>query len=371
MKHIYNVILISIFFLSCGVKSKPSESGEFIIDISKANKSSFASELNKVEFIPLETTDSNVIGQIQLIKIEGNEIYIVDSKTQKVLIFSIQGKYLRSINKVGQGPGEYIGITDMQINNRNGHIVILDETQYKMLEFDTNGNFINEKKIPLKDPLAKFAYLDSTTLVFYKSFIQKDNDNSIILCSEDFKQIEPKFPCKKTTSLLLCPRVSLQKSDNQLLYLPIYSQTLFEITNKKVKEKYTFNFEKNNIDLDVYNKKYSNPSELFRRLNTGNSIYFFNVLDSKSNIYADFYYKEVPYFFVYNKDTKKSNIFYDEKMSKMFDSFYPYTTNNGKFLSTVSANHLNEFSTEILKSNNLDHITSEDNPIVIIYQFKE
>lgn len=360
-----------IFFISCEVKKEHSKSEEFRINISNTNKSSFVSHLDQIKFIPLETNDSSIIGRIQSIKIEGDKIYIIDSKTQKVQIFSIKGEYLYSINKIGHGPEEYIGITDMQINKRNGHITLLDEAQYKILEFNANGSFVSEKKIPLKDPLANFAYLDSATLVFYKSFIKNDDDNSIVICSKDFTQIKKIFPCKKTTSLLLSPRISLQNSENQLFYLPIYSQKLFQIKKDEIKEKYTFNFGENNIDLDVYNQNYSNPTDIFKKLNNGKSIYFLTVLDSKSTVYADFYYKETPYFFVYNKDTKKTNVFYDEKMSKMFNSFYPYTTNNGKFVSAVSTNHLNEFSNEILKTNNLDNITSEANPIVIIYQFKE
>jgi len=368
MKFIYIIILASILFVSCEVKSKHSE--EFIVNISEGIKSSFVSQLDQIKFIPLETSDLSIIGKIQSIKIEKDKIYIVDRNTQKILIFNIQGKYLFSINKTGQGPGEYISITDMQINTSNGHIMILDETQYKMLEFNENGNFVCEKKIPSKEPLANFAYYDSNTIVFYKSFIKKDNDNSLLICSTDFKQIKFNFPCKKTTSLMLCPMVSLQRSNNQLFYLPIYSQTLFQITKNEIKEKYKFDFGKNNIDLEVYNKMYSNPLDLLRILKDGNSIYFLTIIDSKSEVYAHFYYKEIPYFYVYNKESKKTSVFYDDKMSKMDDSFYPYTTNNGKFVSVVSAYHLNEFPNEILKLNKLDKINIENNPTVIIYLFK-
>lgn len=371
MKKIHIVILSTIIFVSCGVKSKQSKSEEFSIDISTAEKSSFVSHLDQIAFIPLETTDSSIIGRIQLIKIVGNNIYIADSKTQRVLIFSNQGKFLNSINKIGQGPKEYIRITDMYVDNKDGHISILDGEQHKILEFDNKGSFLNEKKIPFKDPIANFANLDSTTLVFYKSFIKKENDNSIVICSKGFKQIKKLFPSPKTTSLLLCPRVSLHNTDNSLYYLPIYSQKLFQINKNEITEKYTFNFGENNIDLDVYSQNYSNPTDIFEKLNNGKSIYFLTIFNSRNTVYADFYYKGTPYFFLYNKDTKKIKVFFDEKMSKMFDSFYPLTTNDGKFVSVVSANNLSEFSSDIIKSNRLDHITGESNPIIITYQFKE
>jgi hypothetical protein len=76
--------------------------------------------------------------------------------------FGADGRFIRKFGRKGQGPGEVQGIWDL-ILDKSGHIRVSDPSVNKILEFDTDGRFVNEIKVKpgLREvlPLANGNYL--------------------------------------------------------------------------------------------------------------------------------------------------------------------------------------------------------------------
>ncbi len=78
---------------------------------------------------------------------QGN-IYVVEQFSYSeyfIYKFSPDGKFIKKFGKKGQGPGEIQGIYSFVIN-KSGHILISDRSASKLLEFDADGNFVQETK---------------------------------------------------------------------------------------------------------------------------------------------------------------------------------------------------------------------------------
>jgi hypothetical protein len=103
---------------------------------------------SKVEYIPLQTSESSLTGFIYGITITGNRIYI--NALNRILCFDKSGNYIYNLNKNGRGPDEYTSITDFDVNQERKIMIILDNK--KILEFqDTGRGFTFIKSLNLKD----------------------------------------------------------------------------------------------------------------------------------------------------------------------------------------------------------------------------
>lgn len=96
----------------------------------------------------LETTPDCIIGMIDKIKKFKNEYYIASS-TKSVFRFNGDGKFVMSLDKMGQGPEEYIRVEDFDVYEINGkvEIWISDNESLKVYDAD-NGVFIREMNFP-------------------------------------------------------------------------------------------------------------------------------------------------------------------------------------------------------------------------------
>jgi len=87
----------------------------------------------------------NSYRSIDIIKISDNHIVIYDNTCNKVLIFSRQGKFERVLSRLGKGPGEYVSVRDLTINEKDNRIILLSEFQRKLIFFTIDGEFLGDK----------------------------------------------------------------------------------------------------------------------------------------------------------------------------------------------------------------------------------
>ena len=109
-------------------------------------------------FIPLETSEESILSEITQVKFLNKKIIIRDNLTSKVVLFSDDGKYLRNIGNAGRGPGEYTGLTEIDVDVDNNYIFILDNTAKKIITYDLQGNLINELTLKIHTTPFSFQY---------------------------------------------------------------------------------------------------------------------------------------------------------------------------------------------------------------------
>jgi len=118
----------------------------YIVDIDsipKEEKIGYSSVFKKGKTIILETKNECLIGSIDGIQVLEDKLFILDYLTNSLWVFNKEGKFIRKIGGPGQGPGEYLDISDFTIDPLKKEIYLLDSSAkiYKYI-VDT-GNFIN------------------------------------------------------------------------------------------------------------------------------------------------------------------------------------------------------------------------------------
>ena len=118
-------------------------------------------EFERVFTIGLEEGDDNYIfSRIKDIKVDTQDnIYVLDFKNYRIQVYNIQGNYIRTIGNKGQGPGEFINPSYIDLDEKN-NIYVSEFLLGKTTCFDNHGKYI--RNIDLKG-----NYLSSNIADFY------------------------------------------------------------------------------------------------------------------------------------------------------------------------------------------------------------
>ena len=76
------------------------------------------------------------------IKYVNNHYYIVDRKDHSLLILDDDAGFVGRISRQGRASGEYLALTDFDVNPSNGEISIFDVGGHKMLVFTEDGELV-------------------------------------------------------------------------------------------------------------------------------------------------------------------------------------------------------------------------------------
>jgi len=71
-------------------------------------------------------------------------IYVADSRNQRIQVFSPEGRYLRTIGRKGQGPGEFAATSSIDFDGE-GRLHALDSQQRRIQVFTPKGELVRTK----------------------------------------------------------------------------------------------------------------------------------------------------------------------------------------------------------------------------------
>jgi hypothetical protein len=91
---------------------------------------SFEELISDYKYIKLETTSESILDEPRQILIHSSRIIIV---TKVIHCFDMQGNFLYTINSLGRGPGEFIQILNVSINEKD---LFITSTKGQILVFD-------------------------------------------------------------------------------------------------------------------------------------------------------------------------------------------------------------------------------------------
>lgn len=179
--------VLQLLFILCLVGCKNVYSPEFkhVLKINPVaiDHPKFEDMVKSLEYIPLETTDQSLVGEVTTLVVADNRFYI-NSDRKSILCFSEDGKFLFKIGNKGRGPGEYI--SPFSISVANGFVYVNCQESGKLLCYDaSDGSFIRSLKLPkfyLQTVVSNgYIYgLDMTTKPFAIDAIRLDSPETIV-----------------------------------------------------------------------------------------------------------------------------------------------------------------------------------------------
>ena len=159
-------VLLLLSLWSCGTSDEAYHS-PMRVDIDARHEVSIFDIFERIELIPLETTDESIFQNVHQLYYHNGVLYIRDWR--KIFAFdATTGQFLFKIDDQGQGPNEYIHIADFEIIGHQNKMLILDPIGRNLLEYDLNGTFVNRIGLPeIINAYLSIRYLGNDIFAFW------------------------------------------------------------------------------------------------------------------------------------------------------------------------------------------------------------
>ena len=356
------------------------------IDPNKANDMTlYSSIFEKIDYIPIETNDTFLIGSIDKLLVTTDYLFILDRQICKtVFCTDSKGKALFKIHKLGNGPGEYIDINDIEYDKHSNELLLLCSYANKILYFNTQGEFIREKKIPMKGLLLGMPPNNNTIL--YRDYcveLQEQKLNKVanlILCNKESQITESAyFSSKVHKSVTWTSFPQFSKIQDTLSIKPDHSGIVYHIYDNQIKPIFRFDFGEYNIDKKYWEQATSKgmTSKKMHEYTSSRKI-----CESKC-----FFETNDALFLFYRQGKDFNNVFFSKKSGKTLHSkrfindmncvsyFYPVATFNNYFYSILDPERIvkttNKSEKQLTMGNLINQIQLTDNPVIARYTIKK
>jgi hypothetical protein len=149
-------------------------------------------KLSSPLIIASETDDRFFFASLRQIKIDKKQrIYALDTTAAKIQVYDMNGKYIKTIGRRGQGPGEFMRPSNLFLDDKE-NIYVLDAAARKISRFSDNWEYRDSISL-MEISMLNFC-VDGKGNVFLNSLASEPDGNMHV----DFIKLEPKENIKKT-----------------------------------------------------------------------------------------------------------------------------------------------------------------------------
>ncbi len=380
------IVICSLFILSsCNERiSNRGEDDTLHFDVSNWNRKQIIPDrvIKQVRFIPLETTQDNLIGNVNKILTSKDKLYVLDVKYgKKILIFNKKGKYLNSIGSYGRGEGEYISLNDFIVDEQENRLLILDSDLRKILTYSlTDGRFLDELKINFL--ATNFAMLGHNILIFYSMTQLSRTGDEYSIARLDLKDNSYKWFLKKDEYDKRISTFFLIFQSENIYYTPFFRDIVYKITENEVKPFATFNFGKDKIPGDKLKKiRDSDMRALIELMKGGDwTCNIHNFIEGNEFITFNMNLKGHHIFVIFSK--KSGNYLYGDQYEGLLSKarfIQNIAVDGNEFISVVDAISFKKMKSAILENGDeetkayylqtLNTLSDQSNPVIISIEY--
>jgi len=116
-----------------------------------------------VSYIKLKTPQNIIIRRVNDVQIFGNKIYFEETLSETIMVFDMNGNFIKQIGKVGRGPGEYIYLRSFCFDEVSGDLLLYTGPSGTVKRYDPEGEFIEDIfNVPFDD----YMYANDSLLIF-------------------------------------------------------------------------------------------------------------------------------------------------------------------------------------------------------------
>lgn len=270
----YTLLILLSCCLGCGNKTQVSETEDiqnefqsYKIDL-HGDKIPFVDLIESIEITQLEETEESLLRYVGQVEFYEDKMIIPASNNDgTIYIYSQNGEYISKFNRKGNGPEEYSKWTDIWLED---NLICIYVPGKSINRYDLEGNFISQETL---DEYANHIYPYKSGYVIDKHLLYtQDSLKYTIVTVDDRMKIDQKFlPFKKVPGFRSAQfRNSFSKIDDDLLYLPAMSDTVFRLTEDSVEPFIHYDFQDDwyfksgvNVEPNFYEKSSRNKQVWF------------------------------------------------------------------------------------------------------------
>ena len=154
MKHTFIHLLVllcaGILVVSCREHKKSTPTGADVKEVTfKEAPKDFliASSFKNIHMIQLEATEESLISDIKRVVDVDGKVYVL-TRTNEIYCFDrATGKYIRTIGRLGEGPGEYVSAMDICYDEKEKCICVVDYYKGAIHNYSLDGRFLGDRQL--------------------------------------------------------------------------------------------------------------------------------------------------------------------------------------------------------------------------------
>lgn len=342
------------------------------VDVSESDKYFDASQIADLEkVIPLETVGDALVGEIDKLEMDDNHIVILDKRMRTVWLFGIDGKFIRKIGRLGNGPKEYVSLDDMCFDKETGTVWIWDRVKQVMLEYDLTGELLKEVATGFSSNV--FARTKDGFWLYY-SYLKNPDNNSLILVNEEMDHLlKGFFPTKEPFPVSLSSGFT-SWAGKEYFYFPL-SNVLYSLEGTEARPYIEFDFGERtlpyskimNMSCEEYDALVGSGTYLggLNNIRLSDKYCFFRFSSTVQDKYVTAYYG------VLDLKTSAVEVFSYLNVSDLlvdFSSLLCVTANDELVYPIYPSKHNPIYYDELRTL--VPDVTEESNPILVLYKLK-
>lgn len=377
--------MCAIFLLSsCHSGVVEDDSVRIVVDVEDLRTIRFSDIFESVEYIPLETTDSSLIGTVERLRMFGNHICLICNKS--LLIFNKKtGKAELQISKLGNAPEEYQSLYDVYIDEEKKQIELLDMNGKKIQKYSLSGQY----KGGVSLPFMPFSFIKSGNNYywFYNNNLMSDQTRSKVVRwnSEKGNVTDEYFPIDSNLSnyFFVVECNNFVNTEDGLYFFSNPPENIYLLgDNLSPKVSYKVDFGSHAIPDDFYTNNFADIMDFSTEANKRGYIYFINNFSiSKEYIFFSFFLDKKSHWSIFDCQrgiNHVGNILKDDLnllSSIDIDNLNTFfATDDENFYFLLYPDQFLEMCSSSDKFSNLlidNKITVESNPLLVKCTFKK
>ena len=382
------ILSFSILFL-ISFKSDKDLKSINILETKKANL--FLSQIaNDIKYLPLG--NEIFLSEIEQVKYFDEQYFVID-KNKGFFRFSEKGKLLNQIGKQGKGPGEYLHVVDFVVHPQTGNIYsIRGEKPNHIMVFSLNGKYL--QTIELKN-LAKNIGITNQNLCIYYFDSRQNIEKNIEILDKDGDMLVnyfAKYNFARDRVHNYWSECILYSFGGHLHFKEIHSDTIFYLDGLKIVPKMILNSGDRLFTVEkrgkINNDFLQNPTKIGETM--VRTLRPVNLFETIKYVFYFYRYDRKGRILIYNKSTNNQiEIDSDTGIKNDIDGGpnidLKMTKDDNTVLSWVNAFELKQFvSSKAFKLSNpkfpekkkeleklANSLDENDNPVLMLVKLKE
>ena len=372
---LFAILILIVLLPSCREsRQKAVTPAEIVakVDVSESDMGFDVCQMADFEkVIPLETVGDALIGEIDKLEMDDSHIVILDKQMRTVWLFGIDGKFIRRIGRLGNGPKEYVSLDDMCFDKENGTVWIWDRIKQVMLEYDLAGDFLKEVATGFSSNV--FAKTNEGFWLYY-SYLKNPDNNSLILVNEEMDHLVKGFFATRETFPVSLSSGFTSWAGKEYFYFPL-SNVLYSLDGTEARPYIEFDFGERtlpyskivNMSPEEYETLIDSGSYLggLKNVQLSSKYCFFQFSSTVQNKYVTAYYG------VLDLETLKVEVFSYLNGSDLlvdFSSLLCVTANDELVYPICPSKHNPIYFDELRTL--VPEVTEDSNPVLALYKLK-
>jgi hypothetical protein len=254
---IWITIIFMIIVCGCGEKTTNRGGTGEVIHLNPHDAAEYVnlSEIaDSIKCIKLQPAPDDIIGRIRRIVVGKKYIYVVDVSQQMLFVFDKTGKFVSKLDKEGEGPGEYIVIGHIFIDDSEKYIEIIDTRKDVKFKY-ANISFEWIETSPLPDIRHNMCRRNDGFYYFATQQIdnviddKKTNAGLVILDNENnIKTLFDKNIETNNSYFSVNEECFAQNDKNELFVSIMYDNTFYQLKDGNAYPVFTVDFGKYGIN---------------------------------------------------------------------------------------------------------------------------